>query len=201
MIGVLNGLLWGIFAAAVFALALRGTQRKQIRPVPAPSELRASPPRPKLVIERVDTIPPAMTVRQNRFRKEQDVKKIEGIGPFRGRLLNKMGIVTVDDLLAVGATREGRQRIANRINVGYGTVLSWVCRADLLRVRGVGKQYSELLESAGVSSVSDLSTRNARVLWRRLRLVNRERMLVRRVPPPKTIESWVYNAKRLTRFG
>lgn len=108
-----------------------------------------------------------------------------------------MGVRTVDDLLRVGATTEGRQRIARRLAVGYMMVLSWVHRGDLLRVRGVGKQYSELLESAGVSSVADLSTRNARILWQTLRGVNRKKRLVRRVPPRKTIEMWVYNAKKL----
>jgi hypothetical protein len=76
-------------------------------------------------------------------------------------------------------------------------VLSWVCRGDLLRVRGVGRQYSELLESAGVSSVADLSNRNALVLWQTLRGANRKKRLVRRVPPLETIEMWVYNAKKL----
>jgi predicted flap endonuclease-1-like 5' DNA nuclease len=149
------------------------------------------------VDERAEIIPPAMTVKRSRFRIEQDVKTIEGIGSWRGRLLNSMEVRTVDDLLRVGATKEGRQRIARRLSVGYAMVLSWVHRGDLLRVRGVGKQYSELLESAGVSSVADLSARNARLLWQTLRGVNREKRLVRRVPPRKTIEMWVCNAKKL----
>jgi hypothetical protein len=103
----------------------------------------------------------------------------------------------VDDFLRVGSTRVGRQRIARRLGVSYRMVLSWVYRGDLLRVRGVGRQYSELLESAGVSSVEDLSNRNALVLWQKLRGVNREKKLVRRVPPRETIEMWVYNAKKL----
>jgi hypothetical protein len=111
-----------------------------------------------------------------------------------------MGVRTVDDLLRMGSTREGRQRMASRVGVSYRMVLSWVHRGDLLRVRGVGKQYSELLESAGVSSVSDLSDRNARILWQTLRGINRERRLVKRVPPRKTIEMWVYNARKLEPF-
>lgn len=197
LIGVVNGFLWGLVAAAVYALSRRGTGRKELPPMPVADKLPSAPPRPIPVDERVEKIAPAMTVRKERFRIDQDVKTIEGIGSLRGRLLSSMGIRTVDDLLRVGATREGRQRIARRLAVGYTMVLSWVRRGDLLRVRGVGKQYSELLESGGVSSVTDLSTRNARILWQTLKGVNWERRLVRRVPPRKTIEMWVYNAKKL----
>jgi predicted flap endonuclease-1-like 5' DNA nuclease len=197
--GLVNGLLWGIVAAAVYALSQRGTGRKPLLPLPEPEELPSPPLRVMSVDERVETIPPAMTVREGRFRHDmdRDVKTIEGIGSLRGRLLKGMGVRTVDDLLRVGATSVGRQRIARRLGVSYKMVLSWVHRGDLLRVKGVGRQYSELLESAGVSSVSDLSNRNALVLWRTLRGINREKRLVRRVPPCETIEMWVHNAKKL----
>jgi predicted flap endonuclease-1-like 5' DNA nuclease len=195
--GVVNGFLWGLVAAVVYGLSRRRTGRKPLPQMPVANKLPATPPRPILVDERVERIPPAMTVKRERFRIDQDVKTIEGIGSWRGRLLNSMGIRTVDDLLRAGATREGRHHIARRLSVGYATVLSWVHRGDLLRVRGVGKQYSELLESAGVSSVTDLSSRNARVLWQALKGVNKEKRLVRRVPPRRTIEMWVYNAKKL----
>lgn len=195
--GVVNGFLWGLVGAALYGLSRRGAERKTLPPMPVVVELPSAPPRPISVDERVEKIPPVMTVRKDYFRTEYDVKIIEGIGSLRGRLLNSMGIRTVDDLLRMGATKEGRQRIARRLDVGYRMVLSWVCRGDLLRVRGVGKQYSELLESAGVSSVADLATRNSRVLWHTLRGVNEAKRLVRRVPPRQTIEMWVYNAKKL----
>jgi predicted flap endonuclease-1-like 5' DNA nuclease len=195
--GFVNGFLWGLVAAAVYSLSRRGTGRKPLLPLPVAEELPSPPPRAMPVDERVEKIPPAMTVRKGRFRNDQDVKTIEGIGSLRGRLLNGMGVRTVDDFLRVGATRVGRQRIARRLDVSYRMVLSWVHRGDLLRVRGVGRQYSELLESAGVSSVADLSNRNAFVLSQTLRDVNREKRLVRRVPPRETIEMWVYNAKKL----
>ena len=119
---------------------------------------------------------------------------------MRGRLLNGMGVRTVDDFLSVGSTRVGRERIARRLGVSYRMVLSWLQRGDLLRVKGVGSQYSELLESAGVSSVADLSSRDGLLLWRTLRGVNREKRLVRRVPPRDTVEMWVYNAKKLNQI-
>ena len=163
--GLVNGFLWGLFAAAVYGFSRRG--REPLLPLPEPEELPSPPLKAMPVDERVERIPPAMTVREGRFRhvRDRDVKTIEGVGSLRGRLLNGMGVRTVDDLLRVGGTSVGRQRIARRLGVSYKMVLSWVHRGDLLRVRGVGRQYSELLESAGVTSVADLSSRNARVLW------------------------------------
>jgi predicted flap endonuclease-1-like 5' DNA nuclease len=195
--GLVNGFLWGLFAAAVYGLSRRG--RKPLLPLPEPEELPSPPLRAMPVDERVGRIPPAMTVREGRFRhvRDRDVKTIEGVGSLRGRLLNGMGVRTVGDLLRVGATSVGRQRIARRLGVSYKMVLGWVRRGDLLRVKGVGRQYSELLESAGVSSVADLSNRSAYDLWQTLRGVNREKRLVRRVPPRDTIEMWVYDAKKL----
>jgi predicted flap endonuclease-1-like 5' DNA nuclease len=198
--GFVNGFLWGLVAAAVYALSRRGAGRKPLVSLPEPEEFPSAPPRAVLVDERKETIPPVMTVRQGRFRRaranDKDVKTIEGIGPLRGRLLNGMGVRTVGDLLRVGSTRVGRRRVAGRLGVSYGMVLSWVQRGDLLRVKGVGRQYSELLESAGVSSAADLSNRDAFALWRTLRDVNREKRLVRRVPPCETIEMWVRDAKK-----
>lgn len=195
--GAINGFIYGLVAAAAYSLASRGTKRKPLPQIPKAYEIPSTPPRPIPVYERTVIISPVMTAPRRRFGVEKDVKTIEGIGSWRSRLLNSMDIRTVDDLLVVGATREGRQRIARRVGVSYRMVLSWVRRGDLLRVRGVGKQYSELLESAGVYSVKDLAARNSHFLWQTLRGVNAERRLVRRVPPRRTVEMWVYNARRL----
>jgi predicted flap endonuclease-1-like 5' DNA nuclease len=68
---------------------------------------------------------------------------------------------------------------------------------DLLKVKGVGRKYSKLLGSAGVTSITDLSTKNPRYLQHALKAVNKERSLVRRTPLSKTIETWVNDAKNL----
>jgi hypothetical protein len=112
-------------------------------------------------------------------------------------LLKLSGIHTVDDLLRVCATEHKRHELAGRLGVPYATLLRWVYRGDLLRVSGVGRKYATLLESAGVNSVSDLSTRNPRYLSQTLRKVNGERRLVRRTPPFETVEIWVNTARNL----
>lgn len=194
---ITNGLIWGIAAAAVYGLSRHVNRRKSLPPMPVAPELATSPPKPTPLDWRADRYPPAITVRKPRGRIKQNIEMIEGIGSIRGRMLRNVGIDTVDDLLRVGATRLGRQRLARELGVAYTTVLRWVYRGDLLRVRGIGSQYSALLESAGVATVMDLSTRNARFLQQALKAVNREKRLVRRIPPRKTIEIWVRKAKIL----
>ena len=108
-------------------------------------------------------------------------------------------IFTIDHhrVVIAGATKHERQHLADKIGVTYATLLKWVNRGDLLRVNGIGKKYSALLESAGVDTVIDLSTRNPSFLCQTFRTLNREKNLVRRTPPSKTIEIWVKNAKNL----
>jgi predicted flap endonuclease-1-like 5' DNA nuclease len=195
--GVTNGFFWGIVAAAVYGLSRHFTRRKPLPPMPVARDLPTTPPKPMPLDYRADRYPPAITVRKKRGLTERDIETIEGIGPLRGRMLRNARIRTVDDLLRAGATRRGRQRLANEFGVSYATMHRWVYRGDLLRVRGIGRQYSELLETAGVTTVTDLSTRNPRYLWQTLKVVNRERKLVRRIPPHKTIEIWVNKAKNL----
>lgn len=198
--GFINGFLWGLVAAAVYGLSRRISRSRRLPPMPVARRLPTPPPQPVRADPRVEKIPPSFTVRKDwriRNETEHDVETIEGVGPVRGQLLRNAGIRTVDDLLVVGATRRGRQRLANQVGVAYTTMLRWVYRGDLLRVRGIGKQYSSLLEAAGVATVTDLSTRNPRYLWQTLRNVNRRRSLVRRTPPRKTVEVWVHNAQRL----
>jgi len=191
--------------------------------MPVAPRLTAPPPKNLPVDPRVSRIPPALTVPHtpsSAVRKkparaivrtgpvpirvvrepigaELNIETIEGIGPVRGALLRNMGINTVSDLLERGATQRGRQRLANQVGVTPATVLSWVYRGDLLRVRGIGRKYSALLESAGVNTVTDLSTKDPRYLCQTLKAVNREKNLVTRSPPSKTIEIWVLNARNL----
>ena len=195
--GITNGFLWGIAAAAVYSLSRHLARRKPLSPMPVARELPVTPPKPMPIDWRADRYPPAITVRKKRDRIEQDIETIEGIGSLRGRMLRNAGIRTVNDLLRAGATRRRRQRLANEFGVSYATMHKWVYRGDLLRVRGIGRQYSELLETAGVATVMDLSTRSPRYLWQTLKVVNREKKLVRRIPPRKTIEIWVHRAKTL----
>ena len=195
--GIINGFFWGIIAIAVYGLVHRASRGDALPPMPTAPHLPTPPPKPMRVDRHVTRMPPSIKVRKAPIRSEQDIETIEGIGPVLGARFRYSGVKTVNDLLRVGATRHGRHHLANEVGVTSKTLLKWVCRGDLLRIRGVGKQYSSLLESAGVNTVTDLSMRNPHFLFMRLRDINREKNLVRRTPPLKIIEKWVNTAKNL----
>ncbi len=126
-----------------------------------------------------------------------EIDKVEGIGLEHGGVLRTLGIYTVRDLLRTGASERGRMRLANRIGVTSATVLSWVYRGDLLRVNGVGRKYSTLLQLSGVNTTMDLSAKNPHSLCQKLNIVNKKKNLIGRSPPPRTVAIWINNAQSL----
>lgn len=127
------------------------------------------------------------------------LETIEGIGSVYADQLREAGISSVEALLETGATPEGRQEIHETTGIGDELILDWVNRADLMRVRGVGEEYSDLLERAGVDTVVELAQRNAQNLYQKMAEVNEEEELVRRLPTPVMVEDWVKQAKALPR--
>ncbi|MCS6847591.1 MAG: DUF4332 domain-containing protein [Anaerolineae bacterium] len=127
------------------------------------------------------------------------IEGIEGIGPFYGEKLRSIGIRTVTDLLHAGATVKGRSELAEKTGIPAAYILRWVNHADLLRIKGVGAQYSELLEAAGVDSVVELAQRNPENLLAALLQTNAQKRLVRSVPSLNEVKSWVAQAQRLPR--
>ncbi len=207
--GITNGFFWLIVGAATYGVISLLSRSEPLPPMPEAPHLKSPLPEPMLVDQRVNKIPPALTVKKvakprlvtmrkaAKPRLEYEIEIIEGIGPIRGELLRNLGIKTVDDLLRVGASKFARQNIATEVGVSDEILLKWINRGDLLRVRGIGRQYSELLESAGVISSIDLSTRNPGYLHQTLKGINKERNLVKRVPPAETIQIWVNNARNI----
>ncbi len=110
-----------------------------------------------------------------------------------------MGIRTTEALLRAGATPQGRQELAEKIGVSADTILKWVNRADLMRITGIGEQYSDLLEAAGVDTVPELAQRNPDNLHEKLVEINAEKRLVRRLPTRNMVANWIEQAKGLER--
>lgn len=125
--------------------------------------------------------------------------RIEGIGEKYADCLAQAGIGSTTTLLAKGATRAGRRSIARISGVTGHRVLAWVNRADLFRIKGVGKEYSDLLEASGVDSVPELALRNAAHLHGKMAEVNESKSLVRRLPNLTEVRSWIAQAKKLPR--
>ena len=127
------------------------------------------------------------------------IAAIEGIGAKYKKKLSSEGIVTCERLLAAGATRKGRKQIADSCGISDKLVLEWVNRADLMRVRGVSTQYSDLLEAAGVDTVKELRRRNAASLTEKMVAANtaKKKRLVRQCPAESQVSRWIDHAKEL----
>ena len=124
---------------------------------------------------------------------------IEGIGPAYEEKLKSAGIDSCEELLEKGATAAGRAAIPEASGMDKGRILKFVNHADLCRIKGVGGEYSELLEAAGVDTVPELAQRNADNLAAKMEEVNAEKKLVRAVPSAKQVSGWVDQAKALPR--
>jgi len=122
---------------------------------------------------------------------------IEGIGEVYAQKLQAVGIVTVEELLNVGATPKGRQELEEKSGIGHALILEWVNLADLMRIKGVGEEYSDLLEEAGVDTVKELRNRRADNLYEALVSTNAEKKLVRQLPSRRQVADWVLQAKAL----
>lgn len=125
------------------------------------------------------------------------IEDIEGIGPKFGQLLRNEGVTSPDKLLMKGATRKGRQELAEKTSIDDARILKWVNLCDLCRISGISTQYSELLEAAGVDTVKELRNRNADNLAEKMQEVNASKKLVRQVPNLKNVQSWIEQAKKL----
>ena len=127
------------------------------------------------------------------------LEDIEGIAAVQARKLRAAGVRSVEGLLKTGGTAKGRKDLAEKASVSEKLMLEWVNRADLFRIKGVGEEYSDLLEAAGVDTVVELGTRNAANLHATLLSTNQSKKVVRRVPPEKTVGGWIQQAKSLPR--
>ncbi len=126
-----------------------------------------------------------------------NIEEVEGIGPSYGEKLAKAGIKTTDKLLELCCDKKGRKDVSEKSGVSEKQLLKWANMADLFRIKGVGPEFAELLEAAGVDTVKELATRNATNLAAKMEEVNGEKKLTRTVPSEKVVTDWVDQAKGL----
>ena len=122
---------------------------------------------------------------------------IEGVGGVYAEKLNAAGIVTAAQLLDKCATPAGRKALEEETEISGKLILRWCNHADLFRGKGVGPQFAELLEAAGVDTVKELAHRKAENLAAKMLEVNAEKKLVRRVPVVVEVQKMVDYAKEL----
>lgn len=122
---------------------------------------------------------------------------IEGIGEKYAQSLEKVGVKSPEALLEAGATPAGRKKLAEETGISPTLILKWVNHADLFRIKGVGPQFAELLEAAGVDTVKELKHRVPANLTKKMLETNEAKNLANRVPSEKEVTEWIAEAKTL----
>ena len=124
---------------------------------------------------------------------------IEGIGTVYAQKLSSAGVGDQNKLLNHGSTAKGRKELSEKTGISEKMLLEWCNRADLARVSGIGEEYADLLEHAGVDTVPELAQRNAANLQKTMQELNTEKKLVRKMPSLSNVEDWIQQAKELPR--
>ncbi len=127
------------------------------------------------------------------------IEEIEGVGPVSGEKLRNAGVTTVDKLLEAGKTKKQRKELAELSGLSESFILKITNMADLFRIKGIGQEFSELLEAAGVDTVPELAQRNPENLVAKMQEVNEAKRLTRKIPTLAEVEGWVAQAKELPR--
>ena len=125
---------------------------------------------------------------------------VEGIGPAYKKKLKTIGIATTEALLEAVGTPKGRKELAEKTGIGDALILEWVNLSDLFRIKGVGSEYSDLLEEAGVDTIVELSKRVPKNLFEKMVEINDKKKLVRKMPTEAQVGDWVDQAKKLPRM-
>ena len=128
-----------------------------------------------------------------------NIEDVEGIGPVFAEKLSGAGVRTTDDLLARGGSKSGRAALAAQTGINEGMLLEWTNHVDLMRIRGVGSEFSDMLEAAGVDSPAELAQRNAANLAETMAELDMARNTTRRIPTEAMVAEWIAEAKTMER--
>ena len=127
------------------------------------------------------------------------IEDVEGIGPVFREKLHAANIQATEDLLREGKTSAGRTRLSEAAGISTTMLLEWINHADLMQIDGVGSEYADLLEDAGVDTVAELARRNAANLTAVMKDFNTGKEAVRRTPTLESVAAWIAQAKLLGR--
>jgi hypothetical protein len=116
------------------------------------------------------------------------------IEPHYQMELPKVGISTLDELLSKTKEKKERDELALRLLVPKEIFVQWVEKARLVQLKGLGIKNLQLLEEAGIRSISDLAKENPEKLYEKI-----GKAFEGRVPPRKAkIRIWIREAQKKT---
>ena len=188
---VFNGIIYGVIVWLVYSVLASATGRGKKQQVKPKVNVRVQYQTNRAQTPFTSDIEKPMAV---------PISSIEGIGSVFSEKLFAVGVKTSSDLLKAGKTSQRRASLATKAGISPKLILEWVNLADLIRIKGVSEEYSDLLEDAGVNTVPELARRNPENLYVKLQEVNEEKELVRRLPSASMVAEWVEQAKKLPRI-
>ena len=122
---------------------------------------------------------------------------IEGIDDEVVRILKSVRIRSTERLLEAASSAKARKSLAIKTGFDEKQLLCWANVADRMRIRGISREYAELLQAAGVDTVKELKYRNPANLAKAMAEANRKRKMVRLLPSEKVVGRWIDHAKGL----
>jgi hypothetical protein len=125
------------------------------------------------------------------------ITDIDGIDGVAAAILKSVGIRSTERLLESARTVRGRKMLAIKTGFDEKQLLCWANVADRMRIKGIRKEYAELLQAAGVDTVKELKYRNPGNLAKAMAEANNKRKMVRMLPSEKVVCNWIENAKKL----
>jgi hypothetical protein len=125
------------------------------------------------------------------------ITDINGIDEDVADILKAVGIRTTEKLLEAAKSPKGRKELSAKTDISEKQLLCWANMADRMRVKGLGKEYAELLQLAGVDTVRELKYRNPEKLAKAMKAANVKRKLVRLLPSDKAVSRWIEHARKL----
>ena len=125
------------------------------------------------------------------------IAELNSLQPGCATRLRSFGFRTISKLLEAAKDPKGRKSLAERTGLSPQCLLRVANFADKMRIKGIGEEYAELLEAAGVDTVRELKYRNPANLAKRMAEVNTRLKLVRALPSEKSVLRWIETAKKL----
>ncbi len=128
------------------------------------------------------------------------LESIKELTPEALLKLQETGITDTDTFLSKAATPKDRKALAEATQIDPAVLLRCANLADLCRIKGIGREYADLLEAVGVDTVPELAQRNPESLYQKIVDVNAEKKLVSLMPTLELVQNWIRQAKELPRI-
>lgn len=122
--------------------------------------------------------------------------EIEGVGEKYAKILEKAGIANTEDLIPL-SWREVKE-LAEKTKISPKLIDKWQEQAEMMKIKGVGPEYSEVLNKVGIDSIKELSYRTAQsTLDKIVEFDKKQPDVIRKIPKVEDIEGWIKEANDL----